>query len=85
MVMYVYELAIIKNQKRQRMIKRFFKSPPRELILGRDIPSPRLTGMGWFLILLYMGVPAMLMGGALDFILQIITGQCMGVWCLFLK
>lgn len=67
------------------MIKRFFKSPPRELILGRDIPSPQLTGMGWFLILLYMGVPAMVIGGVLDFILQTITGQCVGVWCLFLK
>ena len=85
MVMYVYELAIIKNQKRQRMIKRFFKSPPRELILGYDVPSPRLTGKGWLLILLYLGVPAMLIGGLLDFVLQIITGQCMGMWCLFLK
>jgi hypothetical protein len=35
--------------------------------------------------LLYLGVPAMLIGGVLDFILQAITGQCMGVWCLFLK
>jgi hypothetical protein len=78
-------VAIIKNQKRQRMIKRFFNSTPRELILGHDIPSPRLTSMGWLLILLYLGVPAMVIGGALDFILQAISGQCVGVWCLFLK
>ncbi len=67
------------------MIKRFFNSTPRELILGHDIPSPRLTGGGWLLILLYLGVPAMVIGGVIDFILQIITGQCMGVWGLFLK
>jgi hypothetical protein len=41
--------------------------------------------MGWLLILLYLGIPAMFIGGVLDFILQIITGQCMGLWCLFLK
>jgi hypothetical protein len=41
--------------------------------------------MGWLLILLYLGVPAMLIGGVLDFILQAITGECVGVWCLFLK
>jgi hypothetical protein len=89
MVLSVYAVAIIKNQsknqKRQRMIKRFFNSAPRELILGYDIPSPRLTGMGWLLILLYLGIPAMLIGGVLDFMLQIITGRCVGVWCLFLK
>ena len=67
------------------MIKRFLTSTPRELILGHDIPSPRLTGMGWLLILLYLGIPAMFIGGVLDFILQIITGQCIGLWCLFLK
>ncbi len=65
------------------MIKRFFSSAPRERILGHDIPSPRLTGMGWLLILLYLGVPAMFIGGVLDFIVQTITGQCMGLWCLF--
>jgi hypothetical protein len=67
------------------MIKRFFNSTPRELILGHDISSPRLTSMGWLLILVYLGIPAMLIGAVLDFILQAITGQCMGIWCLFLK
>lgn len=67
------------------MIKAFFRSTPHELILGHDIPSPRLTRMGWLLIFFYLGVPAMLIGGLLDFIVQIITGQCMGLWCLFLK
>ena len=75
----------MKNQLRQRMIKRFFRSSPHELILGHDIPSPRLTGMGWLLIFVYLGVPAMFIGGLLDFVIQIITGQCMGIWCLFLK
>jgi len=80
-----FDVAIIKIQKRQRMIKRFFNSTPRELILGHDIPSPQLTGMGWLLIVLYLGLPAMFIGAVLDFILQAITGQCLGIWCLFLK
>jgi len=67
------------------MIKRFFNLIPRKLILGHDIPSPRLTGMGWMLIFLYLGLPAMLIGGVLDFILQAIAGECIGIWCLFLK
>jgi len=67
------------------MIKRFFNSIPRKLILGHDIPCPRLTGMGWLLIFLYLGLPAMLIGGVLDFILQAIAGECIGIWCLFLK
>jgi hypothetical protein len=67
------------------MLKRFFRPTPHEPILGHDIPHPRLTSMGWLLIFLYLGVPAMLIGGFLDFIVQIITGECMGLWCLFLK
>ena len=67
------------------MIKRFFRSTPHELVLGYDIPSPRLTRQGWLLIFLYLGLPAMFIGGVLDFIVQIISGQCMGLWCLFLK
>jgi hypothetical protein len=65
------------------MIKRLFtreKFPP---ILGHDIDKPRITATGWLLILFYLGVPAMIVGGIIDLALQWFTGQCVGVWCLF--
>ena len=67
------------------MIKRLFtreKFPP---VLGYDIDKPRITAAGWLLILIYLGVPAMVLGGAMDFLVQWITGDCLGVWCMFQK
>ena len=52
-------------------------------ILGYDIDKPRITAAGWLLILVYLGVPAMLIGGLIDFLIQLATGRCLGVWCLF--
>jgi hypothetical protein len=76
---------IIDGQKRQRMIKRLFTPEKFQPVLGHDIDKPRITAAGWLLIFLYLGVPAMLMGGALDFVVQWITGDCLGVWCMFQK
>lgn len=56
------------------------KHPP---ILGYDIDKPRITIAGWLLIFLYLGVPAMLIGGLIDFLIQRATGSCLGLWCLF--
>ncbi len=44
--------------------------------------KPRLTAAGWALLLLWLGVPAMLVGAFLDFLLQWLSGECVGVWCL---
>ena len=52
-------------------------------ILGHDIDKPRSTAAGWLLILVYLGVPAMLIGGLIDLLIQLSTGLCVGVWCLF--
>lgn len=65
------------------MIKRLLKREKYLPILGHDIDKPRITAAGWLLILLYLGVPAMLIGGAVDLIIQWLTGQCLGVWCMF--
>jgi hypothetical protein len=76
---------IIDGQKRQRMIMRLFTREKFQPVLGHDIDKPRITAAGWLLICLYLGVPAMLMGGAIDFVVQWITGDCLGVWCMFQK
>ncbi len=52
-------------------------------ILGYDIDKPRITAAGWLLIFVYLGIPAMLIGGLIDLVIQLVTGRCLGVWCLF--
>lgn len=51
---------------------------------GHRLGKPRLTAAGWALILLWLGIPAMLLGALLDLGLQWLSGECVGVWCLFL-
>lgn len=65
------------------MINRLFKREKPQAILGHDIDKPRITGAGWLLIFFYLGVPAMLIGGLIDLLIQLTTGRCVGVWCLF--
>ncbi len=64
------------------MIKRLFKSAAHAPVLGYDIDKPRITAAGWILIFVYLAVPAMLVGGLIDVLIQLSTGQCVGVWCL---
>lgn len=64
------------------MIKRIFKSSAHTPVLGHDIDKPRITLAGWFLIFIYLAVPAMLVGGLIDLLIQLATGKCVGVWCL---
>lgn len=64
------------------MIKRIFKSTAHPPVLGHDIDKPRVTAAGWCLIFIYLAIPAMLVGGLVDLLIQLATGQCVGVWCL---
>jgi hypothetical protein len=43
----------------------------------------RLTGWGWLWILIYLGLPAMVLGLLMDFLTQTLTGWCVGIWCIF--
>jgi hypothetical protein len=65
------------------MSRYFHPSPAR--IRGHDLGKPRLTAAGWVLILLYFGVPAMLVGALVDVLIQWTTGECVGLWCWFLR
>lgn len=65
------------------MIQRFFKARPISKVLGHDIDKPRLTFAGWYLIFLYLALPCMLLGALFDFFIQLTTGHCVGVWCMF--
>jgi hypothetical protein len=54
-------------------------------IRGHDLGKPRLTPAGWVLILLCLGLPAMLVGALIDFLIQWSTGDCVGLWCWVLR
>lgn len=53
------------------------------MVLGHDIPKPRLTLAGMLLCIAYLGVPVMILGNLLDLIFQLAFGWCIGVWCVF--
>ena len=65
-------------------MKQSGKHPPTR-IRGHDLGKPRLTPAGWALLLLYFGVPAMLVGALVDFLIQWSTGECVGLWCWLLR
>ncbi len=65
------------------MLQRFFKATPIVKVLGHDIDKPRLTIAGWLLIFFYLALPLMLLGALFDLFIQLTTGRCVGVWCLF--
>ena len=51
--------------------------------MGHRIEEPRLTRMAWVWGMVYLGGPILLLGMAMDGVIQAITGQCTGVWCWF--
>ncbi len=50
--------------------------------MAPDIPGARLTPLGLFLCLLYLGAPVLLLGNLVDFLFQLLFGWCIGLWCV---
>jgi hypothetical protein len=50
-------------------------------VRGLDLDKPRPTAAAWALIMLYFGVPAMLIGALIDLVIQWASGDCVGLWC----
>lgn len=53
-----------------------------QTISGKKIPEPRLTLMAVWLAFLWIGLPILVVGGALDLAAQLIFGVCTGLWCV---
>lgn len=53
-----------------------------QTILGHNIPKARLTAAGWIWVVVYLGLPVMLLGNLLDFLFQWTLGWCIGLWCI---
>ena len=64
------------------MINLFSGKKINQPVLGYDINKPKITKAGWILILIYLALPAMALGAVMDLLIQIMTGHCVGVWCL---
>lgn len=52
-----------------------------ETVMGYRIPEPRLTWQAVFWLMLYLGVPVLLLGALVDALIQWFTGYCTGFWC----
>ena len=55
--------------------------PKIQTISGERIPEPRLTLKAVWLAFVWIGLPILLIGGALDLVMQFGFGVCTGLWC----
>ncbi|NDC61981.1 MAG: hypothetical protein EBZ60_08240 [Betaproteobacteria bacterium] len=62
---------------------KLFKRTPVQTIMGHRIPEPRYTWQAAFWLLLYLGMPTLLLGTLIDALIQLTTGVCTGLWCYF--
>lgn len=52
-------------------------------VMGRRLPGERLTAAGWALLFAVFLLPVLGIGLALDALVQLAFGWCLGVWCWF--
>lgn len=65
------------------MRSRFFKSTPVQTVMGHRLPEPRLTWHAALWLVVYLGLPLLLVGTLIDLAIQLTTGICTGLWCFF--
>jgi hypothetical protein len=53
-----------------------------KLVMGHDIGGARLTPVGVFWLLVYLGLPVLVLGNLLDLLVQWGLGWCVGLWCI---
>lgn len=51
-------------------------------IMGHDVPGVRLTAAGALWLLVYLGLPVLVLGNLLDALTQLTLGWCVGLWCI---
>ena len=50
--------------------------------MGQDIAGARLTAAGVFWLVVYLGLPVLVLGNLLDLLVQWSLGWCVGLWCI---
>ena len=53
-----------------------------ENVLGHELPEPRLTALGAAWLLAWVSLPVLVLGSALDLLVQWLFGVCVGLWCV---
>lgn len=51
-------------------------------VMGHDIAGARLTAAGVFWLVVYLGLPVLVLGNLLDLLVQWSLGWCVGLWCI---
>jgi hypothetical protein len=60
-----------------------FKRTPVQTVMGHRLPEPRLTWQAGLWLLVYLGLPLVLLGTLIDLAIQLTTGICTGLGCFF--
>ncbi len=74
--------AVYMNRTVTRPNKTITMAKKLQTISGKKIAEPRLTLMAVWLAFLWIGLPILIIGGALDLAAQLIFGVCTGLWCV---
>jgi hypothetical protein len=53
-----------------------------QTIAGYRLPEPRITPMAVWLVVLWVGLPVLAVGGLMDLAAQVFFGVCTGLWCI---
>lgn len=53
-----------------------------QTVSGYKLKEPHITPMAIWLAFIWVGLPVLVIGGLLDFLVQLIFGVCTGLWCI---
>ena len=65
------------------MWRKFFERTPVQTVMGYRLPEARLTWQAALWMVVYLGLPLLLLGTLIDLAIQLTTGICTGLWCFF--
>jgi len=65
------------------MWRKFLKRTPVQTVMGYRLPEPHLTWQAALWMVVYLGLPLLLLGTLIDLAIQLTTGICTGLWCFF--
>lgn len=70
------------NPKTILSVSRPRQKPSGGPVMGHDVAGARLTPAGVFWLLVYLGLPVLVLGNLLDLLVQWSLGWCVGLWCI---
>ena len=58
------------------------RDDPPKTFFGHQVPKEHLTLAGYLWLGVYLGLPVVILGNLLDFLIQKWLGWCIGFWCI---